>query len=63
MTIVLLIGVTGFFGKFGMSKMENSVQEMYINNLQRIDEIHIIKCNYLLVPFKYKCYIKRERIF
>ncbi|MFW2490051.1 methyl-accepting chemotaxis protein [Clostridium chromiireducens] len=45
--IALLIGVTGFFGKFGMSKIENSAQEIYTNNLQRIDEIHSIKENLL----------------
>lgn len=45
--IALLIGVTGFFGKFGMSKIENSAQEIYTKNLQRIDEIHSIKENLL----------------
>lgn len=45
--IALLIGVTGLFGKFGMSKIENSAQEIYTNNLQRIDEIHSIKENLL----------------
>lgn len=47
MCIALLIAITGFFGKFGMSKMESSAQEIYTNNLQRIDEIHNIKENLL----------------
>ena len=47
MCIALLIAITGFFGKFGMAKMESSAQEIYTNNLQRIDEIHNIKENLL----------------
>ena len=47
MIIALLIGITGFFGKFGMSKMENSAQEIYSTNLQNVDKIHFIKENFL----------------
>lgn len=43
--IVILIALTGFFGKFGMSKIQNSAEEIYSYNLQRIDEIHTIKEN------------------
>ena len=48
MTIALLIGVTGFFGKFGMTNIENNAKQIYSNNLQSIDEIHLIKENFLM---------------
>ena len=48
MCIALLIAITGFFGKFGMTKIENSAQEIYTNNLQSIDEIHKLKKIYLM---------------
>ncbi|EKQ51340.1 MULTISPECIES: methyl-accepting chemotaxis protein [unclassified Clostridium] len=48
MIIALLIGITGFFGKFGMSKMETSAQEIYSTNLQNVDKIHFIKENFLI---------------
>lgn len=44
--IALLIAITGFFGKFGMSNIQANAQEIYSNNLQRIDEIHLIKENF-----------------
>jgi len=47
MTIALLIGVTGFFGKFGMTKIENNTKQIYSDNLQSIDELHAIKENFL----------------
>ncbi|EKQ57643.1 MULTISPECIES: MCP four helix bundle domain-containing protein [unclassified Clostridium] len=46
-SIVLLIGVTGFFGKFGLSNTENSVEQLYSDNFKSIDEIHSIKENFL----------------
>lgn len=46
MCIALLIAITGFFGKFGMSNIQANAQEIYSNNLQRIDEIHLIKENF-----------------
>lgn len=46
MCIALLIAVTGFFGKFGMTNIQTNAQEIYSNNLQRIDEIHLIKENF-----------------
>ncbi len=45
--IVILIGITGFFGKFGMAKIENSSQQIYSENLQSIDGIHKVKENLL----------------
>jgi methyl-accepting chemotaxis protein len=47
MVVALLIGVTGFFGKFGMAKMKNSSDQIYSDNLKSIDEIHMIKENFL----------------
>lgn len=47
MCIALLIAVTGFFGKFGMTNIQQNAQEIYSNNLQRIDEIHLIKENFI----------------
>jgi methyl-accepting chemotaxis protein len=46
MCIALLIAVTGFFGKFGMANIQTNAQQIYSNNLQRIDEIHLIKENF-----------------
>lgn len=47
MCIALLIGVTGFFGKFGMTNIQENAQQIYSDNLQRIDEIHLIKENFM----------------
>ncbi|WP_160692729.1 methyl-accepting chemotaxis protein [Clostridium sp. C2-6-12] len=46
MCIALLIAITGFFGKFGMTNIQKNAQDIYSNNLQRIDEIHLIKENF-----------------
>jgi len=51
MSIVLLIGVTGFFGKFGLSNTENDTEQIYSDYLQSIDEIHSIK-EYFLSEIK-----------
>jgi len=48
MTIALLIGVTGFFGKFGMTNIENNAKQIYSDNLQSIDKIHTVKENFLI---------------
>lgn len=45
--IVLLIGATGFFGKYGLLLMENQVKQIYSENLNSIDKIHSIKENFL----------------
>jgi len=45
--IALLIALTGFFGKFGMTNIQTGTEEIYSNNLQNIDEIHLIKENLL----------------
>jgi methyl-accepting chemotaxis protein len=45
--LVLLIAVTGFFGKFGMSNIEDNAEGIYSYNLQSIDELHLIKENFL----------------
>ncbi|NMF03663.1 methyl-accepting chemotaxis protein [Clostridium beijerinckii] len=47
MSMVILIGITGFFGKFGLANTESSMEQIYSNNLQSIDEIHSIKENFL----------------
>ncbi|EHI99456.1 methyl-accepting chemotaxis sensory transducer [Clostridium sp. DL-VIII] len=47
MIVALLIGITGFFGKFGMTKMKSGSEELYLDNLQSIDQIHAIKENFL----------------
>jgi len=47
MCIALLIAVTGFFGKFGMTNIQENAQNIYSNNLQSIDVIHLIKENLL----------------
>ena len=46
MCIALLIALTGLFGKFGMTNIQENAQGIYSNNLQRIDEIHLIKENF-----------------
>ena len=46
-SIALLIAITGFFGKYGMTNIEKNAEEIYSNNLQSIDEIHLIKENLL----------------
>jgi methyl-accepting chemotaxis protein len=46
-SIALLIAITGFFGKYGMTNIENSAEKIYATNLQSIDEIHLIKENLL----------------
>lgn len=48
MTIALLIGVTGFFGQFGITNIENNTKQIYSDNLQSIDLIHSIKENFLM---------------
>lgn len=47
MIVALLIGITEFFGKFGMTKMKSGSEELYLDNLQSIDQIHAIKENFL----------------
>ncbi|OCA97926.1 methyl-accepting chemotaxis protein [Clostridium beijerinckii] len=47
MSMVILIGITGFFGKFGLANTESSIEQIYSNNLQSIDNIHSIKENFL----------------
>jgi len=47
MTIAVLIAITGFFGKYGMTIMQENSQNIYSNNLQSIDQIHLIKENLL----------------
>lgn len=47
MIIAILIATTGFFGKFGMGNIEKNTEEIYNNNLQSINEIHLIKENLL----------------
>ena len=41
--IAALIAVTGFFGKFGMGSIEKGANNIYSNNLQSIDNLHLIK--------------------
>jgi len=36
MCIALLIALTGLFGKFGMTNIQENAQGIYSNNLQRI---------------------------
>jgi methyl-accepting chemotaxis protein len=45
--IAVLIAITGFFGKFGMGNIEKNAENIYSNNLQSINEIHLIKENLL----------------
>jgi len=45
--IALLIALTGFFGKFGMTNIQRGTEEIYSNNLKSIDKIHLIKENLL----------------
>lgn len=45
--LVLLIAVTGFFGKFGITNIADNAEEIYSYNLQSIDELHLIKENFL----------------
>lgn len=47
MIIVLLIAVTGFFGTFGMTNIQKDTEEIYSNNLQSINGIHLLKENLL----------------
>jgi methyl-accepting chemotaxis protein len=47
MSIALLIAITGFFGKFGMTNIRDGAQNIYSNNLQSIDSLHLIKENLL----------------
>lgn len=46
MCIALLIALTGLFGKLGMANIQENAKGIYSNNLQRIDEIHLIKENF-----------------
>lgn len=43
MIIAALIAVTGLFGKFGMWNIEKGSNNIYSNNLQGIDNLHLIK--------------------
>ena len=45
--IALLIGITGSFAKFGMSNIQKNAETIYSNNLQRINEVHLIKENFI----------------
>ncbi|OOM11335.1 methyl-accepting chemotaxis protein [Clostridium saccharobutylicum] len=47
MCIALLVAITGFFGHYGMTNIQNNSQELYSNNFQGIDEVHLIKENLL----------------
>ena len=47
MCIVLLIAITGLFGTFGITNIQENAQEIYSSNLQSIDELHSIKENLL----------------
>ena len=47
MSIALLILITGFFGKFGMGNIQSNASNIYSNNLQSIDALHLIKENLL----------------
>jgi len=47
MSIALLILITGFFGKFGMGNIQSNATNIYSNNLQSIDALHLIKENLL----------------
>jgi methyl-accepting chemotaxis protein len=47
MIMVLLIGVTGFFGKYGLLITENNAEQMYSDDLKSIDEIHLVNENFL----------------
>ncbi|GEA30757.1 MAG: methyl-accepting chemotaxis protein [Clostridium beijerinckii] len=48
MSMVILIGITGFFGKFGLLNTESSMEQIYSDNLKSIDEIHSVKENFLI---------------
>ncbi|MBE6089966.1 MAG: methyl-accepting chemotaxis protein [Clostridium beijerinckii] len=48
MSMVILIGITGFFGKFGLSNTESSMEQIYSDDLKSIDEIHSVKENFLI---------------
>ena len=48
MSMVILIGITGFFGKFGLSNTESSIEQIYSDDLKSIDEIHSVKENFLI---------------
>lgn len=45
MFIVILIAVTGAFAQFGMGNIQNGAENIYDNNLESIDELHLIKEN------------------
>jgi methyl-accepting chemotaxis protein len=47
MSIAVLIAITGFFGRYGITEIQENSQEIYSNNLQSIDDIHSIKENLL----------------
>jgi methyl-accepting chemotaxis protein len=47
MTIALLVGATGLFGKIGLSIIGDNAEQIYSDNLKSIDEIHSIKENFL----------------
>ncbi|WP_238899622.1 methyl-accepting chemotaxis protein [Clostridium sp. YIM B02500] len=48
MSMVILIGIIGFFGKFGLSNTESSIEQIYSDDLKSIDEIHSVKENFLI---------------
>ena len=45
----LLLVVIGFMGETNMKKMYKATDEMYSDNLQSIDQLHLIKQNLLLL--------------
>lgn len=47
MSIAVLLGVIGLMGSFNMKKINDTSTKMYTENLTSIDEIHIIKENFL----------------
>lgn len=47
MSIAILLGIIGLMGTFNMRKINDTSTKMYTENLTSIDEIHIIKENFL----------------
>lgn len=47
MSIAILLGVIGLMGSFNMKRINDTSTKMYTENLTSIDEIHIIKENFL----------------
>lgn len=51
LSIALLVGLVGFFGTFGITKVEGNAESIYDTDFKNIDLLHSIKENLLEIQF------------